>query len=169
MRSPALGPLGPLWQYLIGTGNAIFQRAGTFDLATCGPLLKTWDWGASAAEYIVFTSQVCAMLCGPASAPSKKIIDAVLDLSKQSMKAAVATGKYKGRWSGLLRFYDDDLVFDAGKIDRDVLARRCVNCGEWKMLRCDMLKCVFCGWEHSLEESTKVVYQKPSLDAGLSE
>jgi len=90
----------------------------------------------------------------------------VLELSARSMRAAIATGKYNGRWSGLLRFYDDDLKFDKSKIDRDVLARRCVKCGEWKMLRCDMLKCVFCGWEHTVEESTKIVYQRSSLAVG---
>jgi uncharacterized protein (DUF983 family) len=58
-----------------------------------------------------------------------------------------------------LRYYDDDLVFNKDKIDRDVLARRCEDCGEWRMLRSDLRRCVFCGYEHSFENSVKVMYQ----------
>ncbi|KAF8850896.1 hypothetical protein BDZ45DRAFT_808786 [Acephala macrosclerotiorum] len=159
MRHPALGPIGPLWQYLIGTGNAKFQGAKKYTLTDCHELLTTWDWGANEEEYISFAKSVCQLLEGPSDgALSSEAIEEVQKLSTEGLKDVVATGKYTGRWGGLFRYYDDDLVFNAEKRERDVLARRCEECGEWRMLRPDMLKCVFCGAEHDVEESTKVLW-----------
>ncbi|KAM3077665.1 hypothetical protein ACMFMG_006993 [Clarireedia jacksonii] len=159
MRSPQLGPLGPLWQYLCGTGNTNFQNAKKYELHNASELLTTWDWGAQSEEYIAFAKLAIQLLDGPPHASlSQKTIDGVRELSAAHLTKAVATGKYKGRWAGLLRWYDDELNFVKDKVDRDVLARRCRDCGEWKILRSDFRKCAFCGWEHSIEESTKVLY-----------
>ncbi|KAI9048555.1 hypothetical protein LZ554_007388 [Drepanopeziza brunnea f. sp. 'monogermtubi'] len=159
-RSPATGPIGPTWQYLIGTGNSRFQNSARYSLKDCSELLLDWDWGANEAEYIEATKKICKLLEGPSDEPlSQETIDEVMKVSAQRLKDAFATGKYKGRWSGLLRYYDDDLVFNKDKIDRDVLARRCEDCGEWRMLRSDLRRCVFCGYEHSVEDSVKVVYR----------
>ncbi|KAH7357121.1 hypothetical protein BKA65DRAFT_392907 [Rhexocercosporidium sp. MPI-PUGE-AT-0058] len=161
-RNPRLGPLGPLWQYLIGTGNSRFQGAKTYTLDNCADLLTTWDWGANDETYIESATKICELLEGPAhESVSPEIIEEVQALIKKSVKDAVATGKFKGRWSGLFRYYDDDLVFRGyeGKRERDALARRCEGCGVWRMLRPDCCKCPFCAWEHSVESSTKVVYE----------
>ncbi|CCD54235.1 hypothetical protein H4I96_06771 [Botrytis cinerea] len=159
MRSPQTGPMGPIWQYLCGTGNEKFQNAKKLNLQNVHEFLTTWDWGSNKEEYITFSKLVIEMLDGPPHAKlSQKTIDEVKKLSAEHLQRAMASGKYKGRWAGLLRWYDDDLNFVADKVDRDVLARRCVTCGEWKMLRPDCRKCVYCGWEHSVEESTKVLY-----------
>lgn len=161
MRSPELGPLGPIWQYLCGTGNEKFRNAKNLKLQNAHELLTSWDWGANQEEFITFSKLVIAMLDGaPDVKLEQKTIDAVKKLSAKHLKPAMASGKFKGRWGGLLRWYDDDFNFAAEKVDRDVLARRCVNksCGEWKMLRPDCRKCVYCGWEHTVEESTKVLY-----------
>lgn len=107
--------------------------------------------------------QICKLLEGPPDTPlSQQTIDAVRQLSARSLRKVIATGEFKGRWGGLLRFYRDDLSFDADKVERDVLAKRCLGpkCGEWKMLRSDVRKCAFCGWEHTVEESTKIIYKE---------
>ncbi|ESZ93160.1 hypothetical protein SBOR_6439 [Sclerotinia borealis F-4128] len=159
MRSPELGPLGPIWQYLCGTGNEKFQNAKKLNLGNVHQLLTTWDWGSNQEEFITFSKLVILILDGsPHAKLSQETIDEVKKLSAEHLKLAMASGKYKGRWAGLLRWYDDDLNFVADKVDRDVLARRCWTCGEWKMLRPDCRKCVYCGWEHTIEESTKVLY-----------
>lgn len=160
-RSPALGPLGPLWQYLIGTGNSRFQRSKTYTLDNCAELLTAWDWGANEDSYIACAAKTCDLLSSPAYEPvSAETIEKVQTLIEKSLKDAVATGKFKGRWSGLFRYYDDDLVFKGyeEKRDRDVLARRCEGCGEWRMLRPDCCICPFCGHGHTVEASTKVLY-----------
>ncbi|KAL2073092.1 hypothetical protein VTL71DRAFT_10416 [Oculimacula yallundae] len=160
-RGSELGPLGPLWQYLIGTGNERFQASKTYGLDNCAELLTTWDWGANDESYIVCADKVNALLARPAHEPvSVEVVEKVKTVVKKAIEDAVVTGKFKGRWSGLLRYYDDDLVFRGyeGKRDRDVLARRCDGCGEWRMLRPDCCRCPFCGWEHSLKDSTKVIY-----------
>lgn len=161
MRTSSLGPLGPLWQYLIGTGNANFQNARAFKLENCARLLITWDWGANEQEYIKFASMVCKMLDGPSDEKvSEEKIENVRQLSAKCLAEVVTTGKYKGRFGGLLRFYDDDLVYNKDKIDRDLLARRCVKCGEWKLLSVEVRNCAFCGWQHTAEESMKRLYDE---------
>ncbi|XMA13517.1 hypothetical protein WAI453_006308 [Rhynchosporium graminicola] len=162
-RSRELGPLGPLWQYLIGTGNARFQNSKMYTLDNCAELLTAWDWGADDEAYIACADKTNLLLAGPAHEPvSAEVIEEAKSVIAKAVKDAVATGKFKGRWSGLLRYYDDDLVFRGyeGKRDRDVLAGRCDDCGEWRMLRPDCCRCPFCGWEHSVEASTKVLYSQ---------
>jgi len=75
------------------------------------------------------------------------------------MRDTIATGKFKGRWAGLLRWYDDDLEFVSSKYERDILANRCKGCREWRLL-CGggVRKCPFCAFQHSVEESTKSLY-----------
>ncbi|PQE12730.1 hypothetical protein CJF30_00002624 [Rutstroemia sp. NJR-2017a BBW] len=144
MRSPQLGPLGPLWQYLCGTGNAKIQNAKEYDSYNVGELLTTWEWGAQSEEYIAFAKLAIQLLDGPPHVElTQKTIDDVKKLSAAHLTKTISTGKYTGRWAGLLRWYDDELNFVKDKVDRDILARR---------------KCAFCGWEHSVEESTKVLY-----------
>ncbi|KAK6605448.1 hypothetical protein H4I95_05254 [Botrytis cinerea] len=141
------------------TNGTYLANAKKLNLQNVHEFLTTWDWGSNKEEYITFSKLVIEMLDGPPHAKlSQKTIDEVKKLSAEHLQRAMASGKYKGRWAGLLRWYDDDLNFVADKVDRDVLARRCVTCGEWKMLRPDCRKCVYCGWEHSVEESTKVLY-----------
>ncbi|KAL5323898.1 hypothetical protein ACEPPN_008440 [Leptodophora sp. 'Broadleaf-Isolate-01'] len=161
-RNPALGPLGPLWQYLIGTGNSRFQGAKTYTLDNCAELLTAWDWGANEETYIACATTTCKLLEGLAHGlVSAELIKKVQALIKKSLDDVVATGRFKGRWSGLFRYYDDDLNFLGyeEKRERDVLARRCERCGEWRMLRPDCCKCPFCAYEHSVEASTKVLFE----------
>ena len=37
----------------------------------------------------------------------------------------VRSGRYRERWTGLMRWFDEELGLDAGKVGEDVLARRC--------------------------------------------
>ena len=159
MRSPQLGPLGPLWQYLIGTGNQAFQNAKLFDFSNCKELFTRWDWGANEEEYLALSKMVIMMLDeGCDQELSTEQIEGVRGVSKHFLNTVLSKGKYRGRWSGLLRYYDDDLQFHKEKVDRDVLASRCKRCGEWKMLQVNVRKCAFCGHQHTVEESTKVLY-----------
>lgn len=163
MRSPKLGPLGPLWTYLCGTGNANFQKIKTFELRNVSDMLMNWDWGSQEPEFINFASQVIKLLEGPPTEPSQEIIDQVLLFSEESLRSVVAAGKFNNRWAGLLRWYDDDLVFHDTKTWKDVLSRRCNGCRNWRILHSDMLKCAFCGEEHTAEESKKVLVEAMPL------
>ncbi|KAK0100749.1 hypothetical protein ONS95_007199 [Cadophora gregata] len=160
-RSPELGPLGPLWQYLIGTGNQLFRNTREYTLETAGQkLLTRWDCRCKDERYIVCASKTITLLSGPVSEPlSRERVEEVREWIMGCVREAVETGEYKGRWGGLLRYCDDGLVFRGeGKRERDVLARRCEGCGEWRMMRGDCCRCPFCGWVHPVEMSTKVLY-----------
>lgn len=145
MRSPRTGPLGPLWQYLCGTGNERWRhmRSCTFD--NVAATVTTWEWGSNKPEYIAFADQAIKLLSGPPTNADSHSVTAVLQLSAVRLAEAVATGKYKSRWAGLLRWYDDDLAYCPEKTARDVLARRCKACRNWRILRDDITKCAFCG------------------------
>lgn len=146
MRSPQTGPLGPLWQYLVGTGNARWQRMRSYTLDDVAEILTAWEWGASEGEYIDFTSKAIDLLDGPPTSLSPEVIAEALGLSDRMMKTALATGKYNNRWAGLLRWYDDDLQYCPGKAGRDVLARKCEACDNWRILvRDDVKACATCG------------------------
>ncbi|TFK35407.1 hypothetical protein BDQ12DRAFT_759546 [Crucibulum laeve] len=135
MRSPRLGPLGPLWQYLAGTGNANWQRMRSFDFSNVSEILMHWNWGAQEIEYVAFANKVLPSLQGRPDEPiSTEVEDMILQLSELEVQKALQTGKYKNRWAGLLRWYDDDLRLNANKPDRDVLAKRCGMCGNWRIL-----------------------------------
>jgi hypothetical protein len=165
MRSPDLGPLGPLWQYLIGTGNKAFQTAKLYNFENCRELLTEWDWGANQEEYITISRMVIMMLEGRCHEQlSQEQIDGVKEVSRHFLKTVMANGEYHGRWSGLLRYYDDDLQFHKDKVERDVLAKRCKTCGEWKMLQSDVRNCAFCGYRHTVKESTKILYANSTTD-----
>lgn len=146
MRSPRTGPLGPLWQYLCGTGNAEWQHIkdfATFDRVA--EFVTTWEWGSNRPEYISFMDRAISLLDGPPEAPSEETIEKVLYLSETMLRKALKTGDYRNRWAGLLRYYDDDLRFMKDKVDRDVLAKRCESCGNWRMLTGEAHKCTICG------------------------
>lgn len=149
MRSPRTGPLGPLWQYLCGTGNAEWQRIKDYaSLERVAELVTTWEWGANRLEYIEFAEKTIQLLNGPPSEPSLELIEEILQLSEKCMKEVIESGKYRSRWAGLLRYYDDDLKFHNTKISRDVLAKRCEACGNWRILTGCARKCPTCGVEN---------------------
>ncbi|KAJ4390724.1 hypothetical protein N0V93_004322 [Gnomoniopsis smithogilvyi] len=145
MRSPQTGPLGPLWQYLCGTGNEQWRnmRACTFD--NVAESVTTWDWGAQRSEYIAFANEAIELLAGPPSEASAELVAAIMKLSDQRLAQVMSSGKYSGRWAGLLRWYDDELRFCPEKTKRDVLARKCEACGNWRILRDDITRCATCG------------------------
>ncbi|KAF2100114.1 hypothetical protein NA57DRAFT_37820 [Rhizodiscina lignyota] len=145
-RSPQIGRLGPLWQYLCGTGNAEWQHIEDFtQFDRVAELVTTWEWGANRPEYISFMDNIIPLLEGAPDAPSKEVVDKVLSLSEKMIAEVIKTGKYRNRWAGLFRYYDDDLAFHPDKISRDVLASRCEKCGNWRMLSAEMKKCPICG------------------------
>jgi len=146
MRSARTGPLGPLWQYLCGTGNHEWQgmRECT-TLEDVARVVMAWEWGADRPEYIAFAEEAIELLRGPPCQAESEVVAAVVELSATRMKEAVATGKYKSRWAGLLRWYDDQLMRRDDKPGRDILARRCVACGNWRILRDDVVRCATCG------------------------
>lgn len=145
MRSPQTGPLGPLWQYLCGTGNEQWRnlRACTFE--NVAEAVTTWEWGANKSEYIAFADEAIQLLTGPPSEACAASVAAVLQLSSERLVQVMASGKYHGRWAGLLRWYDDELRFCQEKTGRDVLSRKCETCGNWRILRNDITRCATCG------------------------
>lgn len=157
MRSPALGPLGPLWQYLAGTGNTNWQKIRSYEFDNVSEMLMGWDWGAHEAEYVAFVTQAIALLEGPPTEPTPEVVQEVMRLSDEAVTKALASGRYRNRWAGLLRWYDDDLRFCGDKVWKDVLSRRCGGCGNWRILRQDLLRCATCGHLSSPEESCKIL------------
>lgn len=164
MRSPKLGPLGPLWTYICGTGNTDWQQIRAFKLQNVHKLLMNWDWGAGREEFISFAEKVIPKLQGLPTEPSEELIQEVLAMSAVAVREVIATGKYKSRWAGLLRWYDDDLNFHADKPQRDILARRCESCRNWRMLRPDMRLCPTCGFKSSVQLCNKVLVDELVAD-----
>jgi len=151
MRSIRTGPLGPLWQYLCGTGNAEWQHIKDYaTLERVAELVTTWEWGANRPEYIAFAKEAIQILDGPPTAPDDEVVEKMLQLSKKRMKDVIATGKYRNRWAGLFRYYDDDLNFHSDKVRRDVLAKRCEGCSNWRILTNSARKCPTCGYENQV-------------------
>lgn len=150
MRSPQTGPLGPLWQYLTGTGNVGWQRMKSYTLDTVAEILTTWEWGSNEEDFINFATRAIDLLDGPPMCLEPEAITKTLDLSDKMVKATLASGKYRGRWAGLLRWYDDQLEYCPGKTARDVLARKCESCDNWRILvGDDVRKCATCGAKNS--------------------
>jgi hypothetical protein len=146
MRSPRTGWVGPLWQYLCGTGNEEWQRIKTFaNFDNVAELITGWDWGAQRPEYIAFANKAIEILGGPPNEPEEEKIEELLKVSDQMVKDVISTGRFKNRWAGLFRHFDDDLKFSETKVGRDVLAKRCEDCGEWRILTGVNAKCCFCG------------------------
>ncbi|KAM7191963.1 hypothetical protein V8F20_009087 [Naviculisporaceae sp. PSN 640] len=156
MRSPKTGPIGPLWQYLCGTGNKTWQGMRTCTFEEVARTVMAWEWGSDRDEYINFAEEVIQFLRGPANLAPDELVEEVMKLSEIRLRQAIETGKYKSRWAGLLRWYDDDLARRDAKTGRDVLARRCESkgCGNWRILRDDVTRCATCG---ALNEQTAIV------------
>lgn len=148
MQSPRTGPLGPLWQYLSGTGNALWRRSSEFvSVDRVAEFVTTWEWGCQHPEYIMFAQKVIRLLGnslkdGP---PDETRVDKVLRLSEEMLAQAKQSGKYVNRWAGLFSWYDDELRFDASKKGRDKLAVRCEGCGNWRILTGVSTRCCTCG------------------------
>ncbi|KAK3315972.1 hypothetical protein B0H66DRAFT_518595 [Apodospora peruviana] len=154
MRSRRTGPLGPLWQYLCGTGNQEWQAMRGCTFENVAKAIIAWEWGADRPEYIAFADEAIELMRGPPCQADPDVVETVVALSAARIKDAVATGKYKSRWAGLLRWYDDELVRRDDKTGRDVLARRCAGCGNWRILRDDIVRCATCG---VVNEQTAIV------------
>lgn len=155
MRSTRTGPLGPLWQYLCGTGNEQWRHLAACTFANVAESVTTWEWGANRAEYIAFANEVIALLGGPPSQAESEQVAAVLRLSQKKLSEVMASGKFRNRWAGLFRYYDDDLNYCPDKTERDVLSRKCETCGNWRILRDDITKCATCGAENHLNSIIK--------------
>ena len=148
MQSPRTGPLGPLWQYLSGTGNALWRRSSEFvSVDRVAEFVTTWEWGSQHPEYKEFVQEVIRILGnslgeGP---PAEARVEEVLRLSDEMLARTKQSGKYMNRWAGLFSYYDDELRFDASKKGRDKLAVRCEGCGNWRILTGVSTKCCTCG------------------------
>lgn len=145
MRSPQTGPLGPLWQYLCGTGNEQWRNMRACSFEDVAESITTWEWGANKSEYIAFANEAIGLLNGPPSEAPSESVAAVLQLSNEKLAQVMSSGKYKGRWAGLLRWYDDELRFCETKTQRDLLSRKCEACDNWRILRDDIARCATCG------------------------
>lgn len=111
-RSPKTGPLGPLWQYLCGTGNEDWQRIKDFEtFDRVAELVTSWDWGSNKSEYIAFADKAITLLSGPPAPARNELAREVLELSEAMLEETIKTGKYRNRWAGLLRYYNDDPSF----------------------------------------------------------
>ncbi|KAJ4357160.1 uncharacterized protein N0V89_001735 [Didymosphaeria variabile] len=148
MQSPRTGPLGPLWQYMSGTGNALWRRSSEFvSVDRVAEFVTTWEWGSQHPEYTMFAKEVIRLLGnrlddGP---PEEARVEEVLQLSEEMMARAKQSGKYINRWAGLFSWYDDELRFNASKKGRDKLAVRCEGCGNWRILTGVSTRCCTCG------------------------
>lgn len=148
MQSPRTGPLGPLWQYLSGTGNALWRRSSEFvSVDRVAVFVTSWEWGAQHPEYIAFANEVIRLLGGRLSdGPLEEArVTEVLRISEEMLARAKMSGKYMNRWAGLFSWYDDELQFDGEKKGRDKLAVRCEGCGNWRILTGVSTKCCTCG------------------------
>lgn len=145
MRSPQTGPLGPLWQYLCGTGNEQWRKMRSCTFDNVADYVTTWEWGAQRSEYIAFANEAIDLLSGPPSDAPTELVAAVMKLHNKRLAEVMLSGKYSGRWAGLLRWYDDDLRFCPEKTGRDVLSRKCETCDNWRILRDDITRCATCG------------------------
>ena len=147
-RTPKLGRLGPLWQYLVGTGNQRWQAMKSYQFHNVSEVIKAWDWGSYEPEFVSFANKVIEMLPGtPDEAVDAELEQQILALSEVKIKEAVATGKYSNRWAGMFRWYNNELQLDDTKTDKDVLARRCSECSSWRLLT-GSLNCPICGAEN---------------------
>ncbi|OAG02026.1 uncharacterized protein CC84DRAFT_1167176 [Paraphaeosphaeria sporulosa] len=148
MQSPRTGPLGPLWQYLSGTGNALWRRSSEFvSVDRVAEFVTTWEWGSQHPEYTMFANEAIRLLGNRLSdgPPEEARVEEVLRLSEEMMAQAKKSGKYVNRWAGLFSWYDDELRFDASKKGRDKLAVRCEGCGNWRILTGVSKRCCTCG------------------------
>ncbi|KAH7063681.1 hypothetical protein B0J12DRAFT_707456 [Macrophomina phaseolina] len=154
MRHPQTGTVGPLFQYIFAIGNDEFRRMREVGPDLHGPhvyeLLTRWEWGANRPEYIALADRVIALLEGPPEAPKDGVVDEVRRLAEDAVRDVVAKGVYKNRWGGVFRYYDDELRFDETKTERDVLAKRCECCGEWRLLTGKAMKCPICVTGHCI-------------------
>jgi hypothetical protein len=148
MQSPRTGPLGPLWQYLSGTGNALWRRSSEFvSIDRVAEFVTTWEWGAQHPEYIEFATKAIRLLGNRLSdgPPAEATVEEVLRVSEQMLARVKQSGKYKNRWAGLFSNVDDELQFDASKKGRDKLAVRCEGCRNWRVLTGVSKRCCVCG------------------------
>lgn len=148
MQSPRTGPLGPLWQYVSGTGNALWRRSSEFvAVDRVAEFVTTWEWGSQHPEYITFANEVIRLLGNRLSdgPPDEARMDEVLQLSETMLARVKQSGKYVNRWAGLFSCYDDELRFDPRKKGRDKLAIRCEGCGNWRILTGVSARCCNCG------------------------
>lgn len=170
MRSPKTGPLGPLWQYLSGTGMPKWRKMKEYTLEDMIIIGTDWEWGSQHQMYIDFADQAIAILDGPADQPpSEEAIAKVNELSRKSIRDVNSKGVYKNRWAGLLRWYDDELEFKPNKTERDVLARRCFGCGNWRLLCVGVRNCPTCGYRCSMEETDPVMLKLPETTTPVLE
>jgi hypothetical protein len=148
MQSPRTGPLGPLWQYLSGTGNALWRRSSEFvSVDRVAEFVTTWEWGSQHPEYTMFAKEAIRLLGNRLSdgPPVEARVEEVLQLSEKMLALAKQSGKYANRWAGLFSWYDDELRFDANKKGRDKLAVRCEGCRNWRILTGVSTRCYTCG------------------------
>ncbi|KAI9164059.1 Flavin-dependent halogenase malA [Paramyrothecium foliicola] len=148
MQSPKTGPLGPLWQYLSGTGNEKWRRSAEFvSINRVAEFVTTWEWGSQHPEYIAFAKEAIRLLSGSLrdGPPDAAKVEEVLQISRKMLADAKKSGKYHNRWAGLFSWYDDELQFDGKKVGRDKLAVRCEGCGNWRILTGVSRKCCTCG------------------------
>ncbi|GME29185.1 hypothetical protein GTA08_BOTSDO03997 [Neofusicoccum parvum] len=151
MRHPRTGPLGPLWGWLIGIGNPEWQRMralGSPSVDQVGDFLANWEWGANLPEYAAFAEAAIALLEGPptgiAGADGERRVEEAVRVSAEMARRAVK-GAYGNRWGGVFRYYDDELNWSSDKVARDVLARRCDACRNWRLLTGEAARCTTCG------------------------
>ncbi|KAJ7583529.1 hypothetical protein C8J56DRAFT_1015201 [Mycena floridula] len=167
MRSKELGPIGPMWQYLCGTGMKPWQKLRQYTFENVSEIVCAWDWGAREEPYIKFADKVIALLEGLSSEPvAPEVIQQVLELSQSESRKIMGKGdgQYFNRWSGLLRFYDDNLQYHTDKNWKDILAKRCGQCRNWRLLRADWQVCMTCGAKQSQKECEMVIVEPYGAD-----
>lgn len=148
MQSPRTGPLGPLWQYVSGTGNDRWRHAMDFvSIDRVKDFVTTWEWGSQHPEYIEFANEAIRLLSGTfrVGSPGEAKVDEVLRLSEKMLADVKSSRKYMNRWAGLFSWYDDELQFNSKKVGRDRLAARCESCGNWRILTGVSKRCCICG------------------------
>ncbi|TVY83919.1 Flavin-dependent halogenase armH4 [Lachnellula suecica] len=167
-RDPRLGPqVSCMWQFASGLAVPDWQLIKqNFNLSfeTYTPHSTHWAWGAMVEEYELVAREAIKLLTHiplEARVPDA-IVDELIEFSNGVKKCAVDSGRFRFRWDGLLRHYDNMLNYSEEKTNKDKLISQCKNpeCASWLALESTWRKCYSCGMERSEEDAT-IIWNPP--------
>ncbi|KAJ5170048.1 uncharacterized protein N7500_002831 [Penicillium coprophilum] len=161
-RNPQLGPqVSGLWQYLAGVGIPDWQlpkHKYSLDFGSYVPHSINWAWGSMVPEYQAVARKAIELISPiPLKEPvPEAIVREVIDFSNNIKRAAIDSNRFRYRWEGLLRYYDQSLNYRPEKTWKDNFSTQCKGCGAWVACHPSWRKCYACGKARTLEEALPV-------------